>query len=440
MVNVDGSNLGKNNGKDRPVVKKDAISEFITVHRVEIEKALPKMIGGFDNFMAAVLNSRRNNVNLGRCTPNSFVCAVMLSVQLGLKPNTPLGQCYIIPYWNSHLKCYEAQFQLGYKGILEMGYRTNEITEIYADKVYKGDQLEYRKGTTKYIDHVERSDRWEYDKETGLPIVTHYYGIYKTTKGGMHFALWPKELVIKHMERFSPAVKSDKFSPWRSNPDLMSQKTVLKDAMRYAPLAENDRRILAADESVKREISKDMLDVPSIYEFSPDDTKGIDDVELEGETDKTDQEPGQKKPGQKTSKDKGAKKGVGQKPRDSKTGPAGKDGNGKEGPGSSKPDAEPGTDPGDPGDQGTPSQDTKAVTEKQIDRMFAMAAKANPEISSEKFKNKVKIEYKLNHLRELVKFQYDQVCDSLQKVLDAQKKLSEETIKDFNEAEKEGKI
>ncbi len=438
MANINGQDLEKKQ-KDKP--KLNTLEEWVQVNmgkfQEQIQAALPAKIG-YSNMASIALNILRADTNLQKATPISFICAVLQAVQLNLEPNTALGQCYIIPYWNSKIKRYEAQFQLGYKGILEMGYRTNEIIEIDAEKVFKGDIFDWQLGTDKFIKHKPVEENWEYDKETGLPIVTHYYAIFKTTRKVTKFVVWTKNQVVKHMTRFSPAAKKDAYSPWNTTPDLMSQKTALRDLMRYAPLSPDDRRVLETDETVKKEISSRMIDVKPIYEFNPDDTKGIDDADFEGKTIETDKESGKKEPGQKKDPDKGKEKGSRKEQGDSKTGPAGKDGKGKGVQGSS--DEKSGDGPGTSIDSETDAQDTTAVTEDQIDRMFALATKASPNMNREKFIDNVKREYKLNSLRELVKFQYDQVCDSLQKVMAAKEKLGEDAIKGFDEAEKKGKI
>lgn len=65
----------------------------------------------------------------------------MQAAQLGVEPNTPLGQAYLIPYRNhGQLEC---QFQLGYKGLIDLAYRSGEITSISAHEVCENDDFEY---------------------------------------------------------------------------------------------------------------------------------------------------------------------------------------------------------------------------------------------------------------------------------------------------------
>ena len=401
MAKTDGSDMLEK-GNDKKVGKPNTLRDFIVSHLPEISKALPNQADP-DQMLASMLAAARGNPNLQISTPISWLCAVVMASQMGLKPNTPLGQCYIIPYYNSKIRRYEAQFQIGYKGILEMGYRTDTITMIYADKVKKGDSLKYLKGTDEFLRHDEHPEKWEYDKVTHEPIITHYYAVYKTIKGEKHFSIAPREAILRHKERYSPASKKDAFSPWVTSEDLMAQKTVLKDVMRYAPLSENDRRILtAADETVKREITPNMLDAPSIYEFDPDDLKGMDDVKFEGEGKTPPESKDQEKPETEGSTEKGKTQGV-------RKGSTGQDQTRQ--PEENEPDEE------NPGEQ---ELDTRPITEKQMNKIFAMGRDLGNLTDEQRneFKNRIKNKFKLAHLSEMARFQFEQVNKELEAAID----------------------
>lgn len=417
MAKTDGSDLMEKVNTGKGPEKPRTLKDWIQEKRPEIATALPKNwdLGAMES---ALINALRANPNLAACTPISFVCAMLTAAQLGLKPNTPLGQCYIIPYWNSKIKRYEAQFQLGYKGLIEMGYRTDTITEIYAEKVKVGDFLDYQKGTEKFLHHKEFPERWEYDKKTGEPLISHYYAVYKTIKGGMNFSIWTKDTIIRHKDRFSPAARKDTFSPWTMSEDLMGQKTVLKDVLRYAPLSENDRRILSADESVKREMSSDMLSMPSVYEFNPEDLKGMDDVKFKGEIEPPSEDDNQETPGQEKGAEKGTSKGI--RPESTgqdQTGQQDKDGKPEESLGGEK-------------------LDTRPATQDQIRMLFAKAKSlgyATPQ-QLEDFKNKVKNKFKLEHFTQIARFQFDQINEEVDKLIKS-KKDEAEIEKGFEKAE-----
>lgn len=75
------------------------IKQWITSMQPEIEKALPSVITA-ERFTRMALTAISTNPKLAECTPKSFMAALMQAAQLGLEPNTPLGQAYLVPYRN----------------------------------------------------------------------------------------------------------------------------------------------------------------------------------------------------------------------------------------------------------------------------------------------------------------------------------------------------
>lgn len=373
MAKTDGTDIITNIAKiDQPTT----LQQWIESKRDIIEKALPK---GFDvdRMIRVVIGSLRDNPNLAKCTPISFISGIMQSIQLGLEPNTILGHACLIPYWNSKLGCYEAQFQRMYRGLLDMAYRTGEFKEIYAQEVFKGDHFEFMYGTEKWIRHIP-ADKPVLDKK-GNPIVIYVYAVYKTIKGGMHFVVWTKEKLDHHKERYSPAVKKDSFSAWNVSENSMYKKTVLKDLLNYADISVEFRKQLQTDEIVKREIRPDMMTtVKSIYEFNPDDLAGIEKEKLE---------EGKKE-------DKGKKE-------------IKKEEENKE---SSK----------------------KLVTEKQLKRYYAMVKEADLDI--EKADEHLKKKYGVEHKNELTMAQIDEIFEALEKKIQ-DKKDADQVEKDFEQSE-----
>lgn len=99
------------------LTKSMSIADMIKAMKPEIEKALPKVITP-ERFTRMALSALNTTPKLQECSQMSFLGALMNAAQLGLEPNTPLGQAYLIPYKN-HGKL-ECQFQIGYKGLIDM--------------------------------------------------------------------------------------------------------------------------------------------------------------------------------------------------------------------------------------------------------------------------------------------------------------------------------
>ena len=106
-----------------------AITDMIKVLEPEIKRALPSVITP-ERFTRMALSAINNTPKLAECTQMSFLAALMNAAQLGLEPNTPLGQAYLIPYQNKGTL--ECQFQLGYKGLINLAYRNEQLQTIQA--------------------------------------------------------------------------------------------------------------------------------------------------------------------------------------------------------------------------------------------------------------------------------------------------------------------
>lgn len=245
---------------------KATMQQYIKQMQNEIKKALPSVITP-ERFTRIVLSALSTNPKLAETTPQSFLGAMMTAAQLGVEPNTPLGQAYLIPYWNGKEKRLECQFQLGYKGLIDLAYRSGEVSVIQAQVVYENDEFTYSFGLEPQLKHVPAMSN------RGNP--THVYAVFRTKDGGYGFEVMSMEDVRAHAQRYSKAYNS---GPWQTNFEEMAKKTVLKRVLKYAPLKSDFVRGVAQDETIKTEISDDMYSVPSSYveaeAYEVDDSTG----------------------------------------------------------------------------------------------------------------------------------------------------------------------
>lgn len=227
------------------------MQQYIKSMEGEIKKALPSVITP-ERFTRIVLSALSVNPKLGSCTPSSFLGAMMTSAQLGLEVNTPLGQAYVLPYMNKGVL--EAQFQLGYKGLIDLAYRSGEVEVIQAHVVYKNDEFECQYGLNPKLTHKPA------DSNRGEAIKV--YAVFKTKSGGFGFEVMSMDDVRNHAAKYSKAYGSS-YSPWKTNFEEMAKKTVLKRVLKYAPLKSDFVRAAVQDEVVKNGLSSDMYDVPN---------------------------------------------------------------------------------------------------------------------------------------------------------------------------------
>ena len=258
-MNPKTGGLVKKQAQMQEAEKKDnSMVRLIRRMEPQIRKALPSVITP-ERFTRMVLTALSSSPKLQACTPMSFMGAMMQAAQLGVEPNTPLGQAYLIPYGNA------CQFQLGYKGLIDLAYRSGEVSSIQAHEVHENDTFTYEYGLEPKLRHVPA--------QTDRGPVTFYYAVLKLKNGGVGFEVMSREDVEKFAMKKSKAYNN---GPWKTDFDEMAKKTVLKKVLKYAPLKTEFARAVASDESVKTikmDEPADMLDAPNeIYtiENEPD--------------------------------------------------------------------------------------------------------------------------------------------------------------------------
>ena len=220
------------------------LQSYIKSMEGEIAKALPSVITP-ERFTRMVLSAVSATPKLAECTPQSFLAAMMSAAQLGVEPNTPLGQAYLIPYGN------KVQFQIGYKGLIDLAYRSGEIEVIQAHVVYENDEFEYEFGLDPKLRHVPATT----DRGDAVCV----YAMFKTKAGGFGFEVMSMEDCKKHAMKYSKAYNSPD-SPWKTAFNEMCKKTVLKSCLKYAPLKSD---FITQDETVRSSIDADMYSVPT---------------------------------------------------------------------------------------------------------------------------------------------------------------------------------
>lgn len=241
------------------------MQDYIRRMSGEIAKALPSVITP-ERFTRITLSALSSDPKLASTTPKSFLAAMMTAAQLGVEPNTPLGQAYLLPYYNKGVL--ECQFQLGYKGLLDLAYRSGEISVIQAHTVHEKDEFEYELGLEAKLRHKPAM------KDRGEPVA--FYAVFKTKDGGYGFEVMSVDDVRAHAKKYSKSFAST-YSPWSTNFEEMGKKTVLKRVLKYAPLKSDFARQIASDETIKHDLAEDMGDVhsePIIIDAEPVEVVG----------------------------------------------------------------------------------------------------------------------------------------------------------------------
>ena len=259
------------NEKVNVPVKQDAkptMKDWIARSEKAIAKALPSTITA-ERFTRMATTAVTLNPDLAKCTPASFIGAMLQAAALGLEPNTPLGQAYLIPYNNYKTGNKEAQFQIGYRGLIELAHRSGEFKSIEAHVVYENDDFEYELGLEPKLKHKPAM------KNRGK--ITWVYAIYKLQSGGYGFEVMSVEDINEHRKKYSKA----KTSPWDTAWEGMAKKTVIKQALKYAPLKSEFVKAMV-NEDVTLNFSEELSDTDE-FVIPDEDSRYAEAVEAEAE-------------------------------------------------------------------------------------------------------------------------------------------------------------
>lgn len=249
MANI----IQQKTGEMKAAPEKKTMQQYIKSMESEIAKALPSVLTP-ERFTRMVLTALSTTPKLAQCTPSSFLGAMMTAAQLGMEVNTPLGQAYILPYWNSKKKCFDATFQLGYKGMVDLAYRSGDVKIIQSHVVYENDEFEFEYGIDPKLRHIPA------DHDRGEPV--RVYAMFITKEGGYGFGVMSMDDVRQHAEKYSKSY-GDGYTPWKSSFNEMAKKTCLKKVLKLAPMKSDFVLATAHDGVIRQELSKDMIETPA---------------------------------------------------------------------------------------------------------------------------------------------------------------------------------
>lgn len=214
-------------------------------------------------FIAAISSAVATNPGLQECDAGSILSGALLGEALNLSPSPQLGQYYLVPFdqkkYNEKTKKFEvvskkAQFQLGYKGYIQLAIRSGQYKDIDVIEVREGEYLGRNKITGKHQfefieDEVERENK---------PIIG-YMAYFEYLNGFYKNLYWSKEKMQKHALEYSQAYASDvkkgsNYSFWSKDFDGMAFKTMLRQLIsKWGIMSIDMQEALTKDMSVIKE-------------------------------------------------------------------------------------------------------------------------------------------------------------------------------------------
>lgn len=283
---VDAASLGIKALLEMPTMKK------------KFEAVLKSKANGF---ITSVLNLVNNDTYLAQSNAMSIVTSAMVAATLDLPIDKNLGYAWIVPFKdkNHNYKQY-AQFQLGYKGYIQLALRTGQYLHINAVEVYDGEVKNWDRFTETY----ERGEKVS-DKVVG------YLGYFEMVNGFKKTVYWTREQIEAHRIKFNKGKdKTALTGVWRDNYDAMAIKTVIRNMLsKWGILSIEMQKATIADENVATDFDDEGNPVTDITDDATE--------QEEPETVEPEPEPEKSKPAPK----KNTKKDVTPK-TDSKPDPA----------------------------------------------------------------------------------------------------------------------
>jgi len=208
-----------------------AIYRDMVAEKASIESIIP---AGMDikRVLRVAFSQVARTPSLHRCDSRTIVDSVVMAASLGLEIGVN-GLCYLVPYKG---RC---QFQLGYKGMIELARRSGEITTLIARAVYENDEFEYNYGLDEVLIHKPAT--------SGRGKLTHVYAMAKLKDGGHCFDVLTREDV----EKAKKSAASTN-GPWSTHYDEMAKKTAIKRLFKYLPVSIEAQNVVAMDDAADR--------------------------------------------------------------------------------------------------------------------------------------------------------------------------------------------
>lgn len=195
------------------------------------------------SFVSSVISVANGNSYLRNCNPMTILGSAMVAATLDLPIVPTLGLAYIVPYKG------QCQFQLGYKGLIELAERSGQFKNIIDEVVYDGQLVRKNRFTGEYEFDEDARLRDESGKPTEK--VIGYMARMDLINGFSKTIFWTKEEVEAHANKFSQAFRAKKGTPWVSDFDAMARKTVLKALFaKYAPKSVAIQNAIKFDQAV----------------------------------------------------------------------------------------------------------------------------------------------------------------------------------------------
>lgn len=230
------NSLAPRQGDNKP----KTFSAFLTSDA--IKNRINNMVGGKDGqrFISAVISAVSVNPGLTECDHATILSAALLGESLKLSPSPQLGQYYLVPFNDKKRGTKVAQFQLGYKGYIQLAIRSGQYKKLNVLAIKEGELLGFDALNEEInVKLIENDTEREAAKTIG------YYAMFEYTNGFRKAMYWSREKMMAHADKYSMAFSAQKYqelldgkipqsemwkysSFWYKDFDGMAYKTMLR--------------------------------------------------------------------------------------------------------------------------------------------------------------------------------------------------------------------
>lgn len=191
-----------------------------------VRDQISKVVGGKDGqrFITSVVSAVQANPQLQECTNSSILSAALLGSSLNLTPSPVMGNFYLVPYKNTKAGIIEAQFIIGYKGLIQLAIRSGYYKKLNVLSIKEGELVRYDPLEEEIeVNLIEDEEARENASTVG------YYAFFEYTNGFRKTLYWSKKKMEAHAERYSQGYRAKKgFTFWEKDFDAMAYKTMLR--------------------------------------------------------------------------------------------------------------------------------------------------------------------------------------------------------------------
>lgn len=221
-----------------------------------VKNQINSVIGGKDGqrFIASIVSAVQTNAMLQECTNQSILSAALLGESLKLSPSPQLGQFYMVPFNNRKEGIKEAQFQLGYKGYIQLAIRSGFYKKLNVLAIKEGELVRYDPLNEDIeVNLIEDDEIREQAPTIG------YYAFFEYTNGFRKSLYWSRAKMEAHAKKYSQGFIKDlkdgtAFTFWAKDFDSMAFKTMLRQIIsKWGIMSIEMQTAMDADMAVIRE-------------------------------------------------------------------------------------------------------------------------------------------------------------------------------------------